>query len=237
VGSVLSIRKQYAEADRYFDIGISLAPDQPSAYVNKATNYLLWTGDTEKARSTLLKMPHTDDNTATFIRFLVEMCSRNYESALKVLTNEQSPQERSGFNAFLTGYVQDRLGRTREARRSYEEARVLLQKSIKERSDSPRVHVTFGFVLAVLGEKDEAIREGKLAASLFPVSKDALFGPDFVEYLAFIYTLVGEFDLAVETLEYLLSIPSRNLSVAMLRIDPRWDPLRDHPRFKKLVAP
>jgi hypothetical protein len=32
----------------------------------------------------------------------------------------------------------------------------------------------------------------------------------------------------------LLSIPSE-ISPAWLRIDPGWDPLRDHPRFKKLV--
>jgi hypothetical protein len=46
--------------------------------------------------------------------------------------------------------------------------------------------------------------------------------------------MVGEFDAAIDQLELLLSIPS-TLSVPLLRLDPAWDPLRDHLRFKKLV--
>jgi serine/threonine-protein kinase len=46
--------------------------------------------------------------------------------------------------------------------------------------------------------------------------------------------MVGEFDAAIDQLELLLSIPS-TLSVPLLRLDPAWDPLRDHPRFKKLL--
>jgi serine/threonine-protein kinase len=47
--------------------------------------------------------------------------------------------------------------------------------------------------------------------------------------------MVGEYDAAVEQLEYLLSIPS-DISVPLLRIDPTWDPLRDHPRFQAMLA-
>jgi hypothetical protein len=46
--------------------------------------------------------------------------------------------------------------------------------------------------------------------------------------------MVGEYDLAIEQFEYLLSIPGE-LSIPLLRLDPAWNPLRDHPRFKKLV--
>jgi len=37
-------------------------------------------------------------------------------------------------------------------------------------------------------------------------------------------------------LEYLLSIPAGGIiSVPTLRLDPDWDPLREHPRFRRLV--
>jgi serine/threonine-protein kinase len=49
-----------------------------------------------------------------------------------------------------------------------------------------------------------------------------------------IYAIVGEYDAAIDQLELLLSIPSP-LSVQLLRVDPLWDPLRDHPRFQKLL--
>ena len=58
--------------------------------------------------------------------------------------------------------------------------------------------------------------------------------PTRLETLAVIHALLGEPDAAIDQLEYLLSIPSR-FSVEMLRLDPLWDPLRNHSRFKKLV--
>ena len=53
--------------------------------------------------------------------------------------------------------------------------------------------------------------------------------------LAAVYTLVGEQGAAIDRLAYLLSIPSP-WSAWDLRLDPRWDPLRDRPRFEKLVG-
>ena len=47
--------------------------------------------------------------------------------------------------------------------------------------------------------------------------------------------MLGEQDAAIDQLEVLLSIPSM-ISVPLLKIDPQWDPLRDHPRFRGLVA-
>jgi hypothetical protein len=40
---------------------------------------------------------------------------------------------------------------------------------------------------------------------------------------------------ALDEIERLLSKPS-DFSVHMMRLDPRWDPIRDHPRFKALLA-
>ncbi len=48
--------------------------------------------------------------------------------------------------------------------------------------------------------------------------------------------MVGEYEEAVDQLEYLMSIVAgESISVTMLRLDPTWDPLREHPRFKRLV--
>ena len=55
-----------------------------------------------------------------------------------------------------------------------------------------------------------------------------------VEDLARIYVMVGDYDGAIDQLTFLLEKPSL-ISIHFLRLDPAWDPLRDHPRFKKLI--
>ena len=85
-----------------------------------------------------------------------------------------------------------------------------------------------------VGRKAEAIREGERAVALRGISSDALNGPYMEHQLARIYTMVGEPEKAVDRLEQLLRVPYY-LSPAWLRVDPTFDPLRQHPRFRKLI--
>ena len=88
---------------------------------------------------------------------------------------------------------------------------------------------------AALGNKDDAVREGRRAVELMPVGKDVIRGPLLIEYLALIYAWTGEKDRAVERLDEAAKLPSF-LSYGRLRLRPRWDPLRGDPRFEKIVA-
>lgn len=60
-------------------------------------------------------------------------------------------------------------------------------------------------------------------------------GPAFVDNFAEILVRVGEYEDALDKIEYLLSIPTMSLSVASLQNDPKWKPLHNHPRFKQLL--
>ena len=113
-------------------------------------------------------------------------------------------------------------------------ARAILEKIVLSAPNDPHLRADLGLVYAFLNRKRQAIREGKKAVALFPVSKDALLGRHYLTRLAQTYVLVGEHDAAIEQLEYLLSIPS-GLTVPLLKIVPWWAPLRDHPRFQKLI--
>jgi serine/threonine-protein kinase len=110
-----------------------------------------------------------------------------------------------------------------------------MEGTVKDHPDNWRARGSLGLAYAGLGRKAEAIREAKRGVELLPVSKDAVavFYP--VHALAVVYTMVGEDEAALDQIEYLLSIPSR-MTVWNLRLDPSWDPLRAHPRFKKLVG-
>ena len=63
---------------------------------------------------------------------------------------------------------------------------------------------------------------------------DAYAGTVYVEMLAQIAVLIGDHSLALDQIETLLSVPA-DFSVQLLKIDPRWDPLREDPRFQALL--
>ncbi|MCI0442184.1 hypothetical protein L0152_03075, partial [bacterium] len=58
-----------------------------------------------------------------------------------------------------------------------------------------------------------------------------------VRNLTIVYVMVGEYEAAIDQIEYLLSIPTglNSPSIPMLRVDPTWGPLRSHPRFQKIL--
>ncbi len=234
--SYISLHK-YAEAENCLDRAILIAPDYTYAYQTRA--YLAFaTGDTRKARTWLEKAPDQRDARSVWLWFWVHLYERNYDAALDALT--RSPDEIISLEAFLApraqlkGMVYQLQNQQQEARPHYEAAKTWLEKKLKENPEDPRLHASAGMVLAGLGRKTEAIQEGEAAVKLS--SKDVLANPSFVLNLARIYALTGESDRALERLEYLLSFPNYAFSVSLLRLDPNWDPLRNQPRFQKLLG-
>jgi TolB-like protein/Flp pilus assembly protein TadD/tRNA A-37 threonylcarbamoyl transferase component Bud32 len=228
--------RRYEDAVEQLDRSIALAPNQTAAYGLKALTYWLWKGTTEEARAALEAMPEADTPRAAVGWFLQEMHEGKYREALDRLSSgpirDILPQREIPRGLFQAWAYQS-LNEPKLARGAYDAARSLMEERLRDRPDDARLHVNLGVALAGLGRKEEAIRHGKRAIELNPVSRDAMNGPHIVGSLALIYTMVGEHDAALDRLEDLLSIPS-GFSVAYLRLDRRWEPLWDHPRFKDL---
>jgi tetratricopeptide (TPR) repeat protein len=112
-------------------------------------------------------------------------------------------------------------------------ARIAFEEQSRAAPGDPQRHVLLGLAMAYLGRKADAVREGRRAVELLPISRDAVTGAYLQYQLARIYLLVGEPEKALDQLEPLLRIPYY-LTPAWLGIDPTLDPLRSNPRFRKL---
>ena len=96
-------------------------------------------------------------------------------------------------------------------------------------------HAISGLAEAGLGERDKAVAEGKKATELIPESNDRFEGPYWQDYLAQIYAIGGDASHAVPLIERLLKTNGSLITVAMLKFDPVWDPIRNDAGFQALV--
>jgi tetratricopeptide (TPR) repeat protein len=170
----------------------------------------------------------------------LEVLDRRYEDALARLRNASAIDNFDWQFWFVPrtqwlGEVFRLMGQADSARVYYEAARSVLEARARESPEDPRYPSSLAIAYAALGRRDEAVRTARHGVDLLPISKEAYRGLFAVDALAQVYTMVGEHEAAITELEGLLSIPS-HLSAPLLRIDPRWDPLREHPRFRRLVG-
>jgi Flp pilus assembly protein TadD len=121
------------------------------------------------------------------------------------------------------------------ARAAFTNARNELEKMLHNQPDYAEAFSALGVINAALGNKEDAIREGRQAVQLMPVSKNAVEGPLLIKYLAVTYAWTGEKDRAFKRLDQAVKLPGF-LSYGQLRLHPIWDPLRSDPRFEKIVA-
>jgi Flp pilus assembly protein TadD len=128
-------------------------------------------------------------------------------------------------------------GQTEEANAAGEQARPLLETRFKERPDDTFAMTELSWVYLALGRNTDALRIARKGADAMPLEKDALAGANFQTGLAQIEAHAGAPEEAVKRLRHLLSIPAgQPISIARLKIDPVWDPIRNRPDFQQLLS-
>src|SRR5213594_4384318 len=123
------------------------------------------------------------------------------------------------------------------AKSAGEEALPSLEARLRERPDDTFAMTELSWVYLALRRNADALRLSRQAADIISIQKDAFSGPNFQIGLAQIEARVGAPEEAIERLRRLLSIPAGwEVSIARLKIDPIWDPIRNRPDFQKLLS-
>ena len=233
--------RNFEAADKTVERAIAIAPQSIEAAAMKGYVAAAWKGDLKAAEQQFSLIPaETDPNgLMTWMRSGVLLWQRNFPEALAMVqkfpgetlqTETTAPMPK----AFLEGTIHLLQGDKPKAQTEFEHARVISEKLLRDAPDDPGRNAQHGLILAALGQKQEAIAEGKRAVELRPESQDAFDGPQYTEALAQIYAWTGEPDEAFRLLDHLLGIPN-GLAIQMLKIDPAWDCLRKDPRFQALI--
>lgn len=234
---------RYKDAVRADNQALSLAPGLHGAAVDKGRAYVLWQGQLDTLRAALGHLPRDADlgPPSTRAEWQVRLLywGRQADSMLWVLMTARvgvfEGQHRFLPGSLYAAWAHQLRGDSAAARAAFDSARVVVDSVLRELPNDWRVHAARGLALAGLGRRDEALREARWLQQSVVYRRDAIQGPLAAEDCARILAQVGAADAALGEIERLLARPSW-FSVHMLRLDPRWDPIRDHPRFKALLA-
>ena len=144
---------------------------------------------------------------------------------------------------FWLGWAQEVAGDHAGARESWSQARNELELFLKEQPENFVLLGDLALTNMALGDNAAALTLAERAIAMMPIEKDALLGPKPLDILARVAARIGDHDRSISTLTKLLSIPyeaplaaNPPLTPALLRLDPMFEPLRNDPRFQKLIA-
>ncbi len=241
--------RDWAAASAGFNRALAIKPDFVLPKIGLAYLEVFRNGDPAAGRKILENIPASADfkGMVTVSRWDLAMLERDYATAEKILTEAPS-EDFSPAGDAPKAYYQGRIARARgdieSAQRYLDAVRAEAEKRVRDNPDAAERHGYLGLIYAYMQRKEDAIRESRRAVELDPESQNAFHGAKHAANLALVYSLVGEPDQAITLIERLLSTPGPfecsdypyNMTLADLRLRWEWDPLRNNPRFQKILA-
>ncbi len=239
-------RRRFAEAREALQNQLDLAKGEshPGVIAEIAMTYLS-EGDTDSAAAELSKTTLDARNyrylrVATFVQLALQ--KRDYAATIEALkAGMAAPQDVIDYATgyFQLGQLQSCAGESAGARASFEAVERNLDAARKSGHISPLLPMHLGPAYAALGKADAARESALEGMSQAGDSSD--YHPSARTFLAMTLMMIGDLDGAVEQLKALQQEPGTAFivptpSIAQLRKDCTWDPLRENPAFKALLA-
>src|SRR5450755_5047927 len=234
--------RRFDDAYAMIDRALQIAPDSASTRANKVA-LLQAEGRLEEADQELARIPEdATDYWAVNARANQALYKRHYDYAARIFErkiNARPADQPPDFfdKSFLVnlGYCYEWMGNSEEARKVFTRA-VHAIKPTPDTVVTPDAKWTpsmLALAYAGLGDKEKALAQAQQAVKDY--ASDAAFKPTAEITLAQVQARFGDHGAAIAALPHLLEVHA-GLTIANLKLDPFWDPLRKDPRFQKLAT-
>jgi serine/threonine protein kinase/Flp pilus assembly protein TadD len=250
IGSTYLLLRRWSEAEHWFKHALALDPHHLGISYRLSQTYIGSTGDIQRARQAYEGVPN--ERSAITVgayeivisemidnRVYLDVLERHFSDALKKWDSAPDNTVEGRLTQLKARIgIQVLAGQNAAAKQECEEARVLLESQVAQRrSEESTSFSELAWIYVCLGRNADALRVAREAAESVPIEKDVVLGPNFLVGLAQIEAHTGQSEEAVKLLRKLLTVPAGDfISVAHLKIDPVWDPIRNNPDFQKLLS-
>jgi TolB-like protein/Flp pilus assembly protein TadD len=241
--------RDWQNALRGMDRVLALAPDSVNVKIQRGYIEFFWKGSSAPIKAALDSIPANvdPDGIVTFSRWDVALMDRDPDAAERALISARlenfvAPTGIPLPKSYLAGCVALMRNDAARAQQEFEAARPVLEQIVMKSPQDGVRHGQLGFLYALMGRKEDALREGQRGAELTPLSKDIVNGGTVQGFLALIYARNGDADHAMQLVERLLTTPFAvdyddvSITLSDLRTRWEWDSLRNDARFQKLLA-
>jgi len=233
--------RRFPDMARFLDRAFAFVPSDAITRVTRALVDLEAHADSQPAYELIQKIVAEDPSAVEALAeqwLYLALCRRDAAEMARALAS-LSPEGIIPFNvrmprSFCEGLAARARGDAAAVKKAFTTAREESERIMNEQPDYAEGLCVLGMSDAALGRKEDALREGRRAVELLPVTRDANTGAELLRNLAITYAWTGEKDLAIKQLEELLPRYGP-ISYGQLRLNPWWDPLRDDPRFEKVI--
>jgi TolB-like protein len=253
IGSTNLFLRRWSEAEHWLKHALALDPHHVGAAYRLNLTYIGSTGDIQRARQAFAGIPNDKTDLGESgvrpypivipqmvgeIEYL-DVLERHFSEALKawdVIPTNTAEGHLAQLKARIG--IQVLAGQKAAAKSEAEQARAVLEPRLAERAPEDQTSLSeSAWVYVCLGRNADALRLAREAAESMPIEKDAILGMTFLVGLAQIEAHTGRSEEAIKLLRQLLTMPAGEyISVARLKIDPVWDPIRNDPGFQKLLS-
>jgi len=247
LGQTYTLMRQWSEAERGSRNALAIDPHDVIGMRALLLTLTNSSGDLGNSLQLLKSFPPDEKIVTTSIsgtiasvtgeRAYTFVLARDFDAALKVwdgpATGEIDLRARLAARATIRVIAGDLAA----AKADGEKAREVLEKRVRDRPTELISLRQLSWVYVAIGQNNDALRIAQQLSELLPPAKDALLGAGTLAGLAEIKARVGASADAVSILRRLLSMPAgESVSIARLKIDPVWDPIRNDSGFQQLLT-